>query len=263
MPIFKMRKRRPQQLDISFGWGGWRRGAGRPKIQGRRVAVPHRARPTVRSRYPLHVVSRFVRDLRSMRTDTRAAIIRKAFVAGCKRDGFRIIDWSIQKDHLHLVVEARDKQSLARGMQGLGVRLARGLNAFLGRTGSVFAERYSARELHSPRDVRNTRAYVMNNARRHHAQRGLEWEDGTVDPYSSWAWFDGWRDCPRELVELVEEVRAGPEAERPVAEAHTWLLREGWRRHGLVRVDEVPGLRRSRWRIKAGHEPDWTAFGFE
>lgn len=245
---------------MSFGWGGWRRGAGRPKVRDRRVAVPHRARPPVRSRYPLHVVLRFRRDLRSMRTDARAAVIRRAFVAGCNKDGFRIIDWSIQNDHLHLVVEARDKESLARGMQGFCVRLARGLNAHLGRTGSVFAERYSARELKSPREARNCRAYVANNARRHDAQRGLEWEDGTVDPYSSWAWFDGWRDCPRQL---AREARAGPEAEQPVAAAKTWLLREGWRRHGLVKVDEVPGLRRSRWKIKPGHEPDWSAFGFE
>jgi len=251
-----MRKRRPKQLDISFRtWGGWRRGAGRPRARGRRVAVPHRARPTVRSRYPLHVVLRFRRDLRSMRTDARAAVIRRAFVAGCNKEGFRIIDWSIQRDHLHLVVEARDKASLARGMQGFCVRLARGLNALLGRTGSVFAERYSARELNSPREARNCRAYVMNNARRHDAQRGLEWEDGTVDPYSSWAWFDGWRDCPREV---IEEARAGPEAEQPVAEAHAWLLREGWRRHGLVTLDEIPGLRRSRWRILPGEEPDWS-----
>ena len=195
-----------------------------------------------------------------MRNDARAAVIRGAFVAGCKRDGFRIVDWSIQGDHLHLVVEARDKQSLARGMQGFCVRVARGLNAHLGRTGSVFAERYSARELKSPREVRNARAYVMLNARRHDAQRGLDWEEGEVDPYSSWAWFDGWRDCPKML---VEEARAGSEAEQPVEEARSWLLREGWRRHGLVRVDEVPGLRRSRWRIQPGHEPDWSAFGFE
>lgn len=188
-----------------------------------------------------------------MRNDARAAVIRRAFVAGCKKNGFRIIDWSIQKDHLHLLVEARDKQSLSRGMQGFCVRVARGLNAHLGRTGSVFAERYSTRELKSPREVRNCRAYVMLNGRRHDAQRGLDWADGTVDPYSSWAWFDGWRDCRKML---VEKARTG-------TEARSWLLREGWRRHGLVRVDEVPGLRRSRWRIQEGHEPDWSAFGFE
>ena len=132
---------------------------------------------------------RFKKGLGSMRTDARARVIRGAFVDGHERDGFRIIDCSIQGDHLHLIVEARDKQSLARGMQGLCVRVARRLNAHLGRKGSVFAERYNARELKSPRQVRNARAYVMNNARRHEAQRGREWPRGAIDPYSSWAWF--------------------------------------------------------------------------
>lgn len=236
-----MRKRRPQQLDISFGWGGWRRGAGRKKVRGRRLRVPHRARPKVLARYPLHVTVRFRRELRSMRSKARAAVIRRAFVAGCKRDGFRIIDWSIQGDHLHLVVEARDNASLSRGMQGLCVRIARGINGLLGRTGSVFAERYNARVLKSPREARSSRAYVINNHHRHMAQQGI-FTSG-VDPYSSWAWFDGWRDCPREF---VQRARAGPEAEPPVAEPHTWLLRVGWRRHGLVKVDEIPGHRKRR-----------------
>jgi hypothetical protein len=145
-------------------------------------------------------------------------------------------------------------------MQGLCVRVARGLNGLLGRTGAVFAERYSARELRSPREARNCRAYVLNNARRHDFQRGELWPRGAVDPYSSWAWFDGWRDCKQRY---IDRARDGPEEEAPVAEARSWLLTEGWRRHGLVRVDEVPGLRRSRGNIKPGHEPDWTAFGFE
>ena len=256
-----MRKRRPQQRDINFdGWGGWRRGAGRPRVRGRRVAVPHRARRPVRSRYPLHVVVRFRRELRSMRTKARAATIRKAFVAGCRKDGFRIIDWSIQRDHLPLVVEARDKQSLARGMQGFCVRVARRLNALLGRSGSVFAERYSVRELRTPREARNCRAYVINNARRHGFQRGELWPKGALDPYSSWAWFDGWRDCKQRS---IERARAGLEKEAPGAEARSWWLTEGWRRHGLVGIDEVPGLRGRRVDIKPGHEPDWTAFGFE
>ena len=156
------------------------------------------------------------------------------------------------------MVEAKDNDSLSRGMQGLCVRLARRLNAQLGRSGPVFAERYNARELKTPREIRNCRAYVLNNHHRHAAQQGMD--SSGVDPYSSWAWFDGWKDCP---AKWVAKARAGPERSRPVAEAHTWLLSEGWRRHGLVRVDEIPGLRRSRWKINPGALPDWAALGFD
>jgi REP element-mobilizing transposase RayT len=177
-----------------------------------------------------------------MRTEARAAVVRKAFVAGCERTRFRIIDWSLQGDHLHLIVEARDTSCLSRGMQGFCVRVARRLNAHIGRSGAVFAERYNARELKSPNEVRNARAYVMNNARRHDVQSGGELAPSGVDPFSSWAWFDGWRDCPSAL---LRKARAGPESESPVAEARTWLMKKGWRRHGLIRLEEIPGLRRS------------------
>jgi REP element-mobilizing transposase RayT len=207
--------------------------------------VPHRARPRVRARYPLHVSVRFLRELGSMRTRARASVIRAALVAGCRMPGFRVVDWSIQGDHLHLIVEASDNTHLARGMQGLCVRVARRLNAHLGRRGTVFRERYSARELRTPRETRNARAYVLNNARRHDAQRGVVWPRGAFDPHSSWAWFDGWRDAEHEY---IERARAGPEKEAPVARARSWLLQVGWRRHGLVRVDEIPRFRRPRRR---------------
>ena len=175
-----------------------------------------------------------------MRKKKRAAVIRNAFVAGCKRDGFRIVDWSIQDDHIHAIVEARDNPSLARGIQGLCVRVSRGLNRILERRGSVFAERYHVREMKTPREVRLARAYVINNLRRHEAQHGRVMPNGWVDPLSSWAWFDGWRDC---AAIRQDKARAGPEKKPPVATPHTWLLKVGWRRHGLVCVDEVPGMK--------------------
>jgi REP element-mobilizing transposase RayT len=152
--------------------------------------------------------------------------------------GFRVIDWSIQGDHLHLIVEADNTVALSRGMQGLSIRIARGLNRALGRKGKVFADRYHVRVLTTPREVRNARAYVMLNARRHAAQRGRRLVHREVDIYSSWAWFDGWKDCPKSW---IRKARAGPDAERCNTDPQTWLMRVGWRRHGLIRLGEVPG----------------------
>jgi hypothetical protein len=108
-------------------------------------------------------------------------------------------------------------------MQGLSVRLARALNKLWRRKGKVFADRYHARCLRTPREVRSAIAYVLHNARRHGAQvHG-------PDEYSSGPWFDGWT---RPVVH--------PERSSPVASAKSWLLRVGWRRHGLIRPDELP-----------------------
>jgi len=120
--------------------------------------------------------------------------------------------------------------ALSRALQGLCVRIARGLNAVLGRCGAVFADRHHFRLLKTPREVRNALLYVLQNARRHTQRDPDRILDPTwVDPRSSARWFDGWRD--------LEPEDGG---DRVVAPAQSWLLTTGWRRHGLLRVDERP-----------------------
>jgi REP element-mobilizing transposase RayT len=177
------------------------------------------------------------RHVGNLRTKKRVRVIRQA-IARAVAGGFRIVDWSIQGDHMHLIVEAAGTAALSRSMQGLCIRIARGLNRELGRRGKVFADRYHAHVLKTPTEVRNARAYVMLNARRHTLQRGQPMLQRRVDPYSSWAWFDGWKDCPPAWVRAA---RSGPDAERCNAEPKSWLMRIGWRRHRLIRIDEVPG----------------------
>jgi hypothetical protein len=126
-----------------------------------------------------------------------------------------------------MIVEAKDRPALARGVQGLLIRVAKALNRLWGRRGSVFGDRYHDKVLRTPREVRSALAYVLNNARKH----GLRLAQA-VDVFASGAWFDGWREKFR--------ARGVPEA-RPVAAPRTWLLRVGWRRHGLIRLAEIPG----------------------
>ena len=141
--------------------------------------------------------------------------------------------YSIQTDHGHFIVEAVGREALGRGMKSLSARFGRAVNRALGRKGPVLAERYHLRVLRSPRQVRNALAYVLLNARRHLAKRrGRAAVRGErLDPASSARWFDGWA---RPHAALHERARA-------VAPAHTWLLRVGWRRHGLIAPTEVPG----------------------
>ncbi len=232
------KRRKSQQLVMTYGtWGGWRPGAGRKPSKRRNKRVLHRKRSEISRRNPVHVTVKVRSELNSLRTKKRVQVIRRAFVAACAGDGFRIIDWSIQGTHLHLIIEADSTAQLSRGMQGFCVRVARGLNGMVGRKGSVFTERYHMRALDTPTEIRNCRAYVLNNFRRHAAQAGRQVDSGWVDPHSSWAWFDGWRDLSREQARLAKQERAGP---APVAKPKSWLLCVGWRKRGLVRVNEVP-----------------------
>src|SRR6185369_703513 len=113
---------------------------------------------------------------------------------GKHREHFRVTHFSVQGNHLHLVTEATDRERLSHGMQGLTIRIARRLNAALARRGRVFLERYHARALRTPREVRHALAYVLLNERRHLAlERGLSLPPWYFDPCSSAREFDGWR----------------------------------------------------------------------
>jgi REP element-mobilizing transposase RayT len=172
-------------------------------------------------------------------------VLRRAFILGCgarkdadgNRSRFRICQFSIQGNHIHLVCEAADANALSRGVQGFKIRVTRALNKLWHRRGTVFADRYHAEIKKTPREVRTCVAYVIQNARKHGVALP-QWTHG-VDPFSSAWYFDGWSD--ERWRRGLSPPEALPDAPGPpVAEAHTWLLRKGWRRWGLVATDEVP-----------------------
>ncbi|MBI5361837.1 MAG: transposase [Planctomycetes bacterium] len=217
-------KRSVQQSAFEFKQrGGARPGAGRKRLSPRPL-VPHRARPKLSGRHPLHVTLRTVEGVQSQRSRGVHAVLRAALREGAERFGLRVVHYGAASNHVHLVCEAESEHALARGMKGLTVRLAHAVNRFLGRSGALFADRYHARELKAPRDVRNVLAYVFGNARKHGAI-----VSELLDPCTSAACFDGWK----------ERFAAHGEATW-LARARTWLLTAGWRRHGLLSIRELP-----------------------
>ncbi|MEQ9497470.1 MAG: transposase [Deltaproteobacteria bacterium] len=207
-------------------WGGRRKGAGRKPV-GARASVSHRTRPSVSVHQPLHVTLRVREAVPNLRTSTMFRAVRAALEAGAERFGFRLVHFSVLRNHLHLIAEADDKVALARGMKGLKVRVARAINRVAGRRGTVFSDRYHAHALRSPSQTRNALAYVLNNFRKHEAQRGRRLAPGFIDPCSSAAAFDGWRERDAEPSTLARAVG--------------WMLRKGWRKRGLLSVAAVPG----------------------
>jgi putative transposase len=224
---------RPRQLSLPAPrtWGGKRKGAGAKPRSGR-PGTPHCARPVHKAAHPVHVTLRARRDLPSLRQPTLFLAVKGSIAKG-SRDSFRILHFSVQSDHLHMMVEATDAGSLSAGARGLCIRIARAINKTLGRCGRVWGDRYHARALKTPREVRNGLVYVMMNIKKHHRGR---WRG--LDPCSSAAWFDGFRDPPA--------MTAVP---CPVAPPATWLAREGWRRHGLIATGDCP--------VTRGPPPAW------
>ena len=179
--------------------------------------------------------------------------LQAAMRGGCERFGFRLTEWSLQANHIHMICEADDEVAMGRGLKGVGVRLSKKVNGVQGRRGSVLTDRYHAHVLRTPIEVRNALLYVLSNVRKHDAALGRYGRrpgryapmpaEGVfpVDPASSAPWFLGWRVIEARgspIVWIPEEVLASP---APVAEPRSWLLREGWKKHGLLHVLEIPG----------------------
>src|SRR3954470_20803982 len=128
--------RRMKQLELpAKGRGGRRLGAGRPRKKT--AGVSHLKRPTLPPRFPIHITLRVRSDVPNLRTDKRFLAAKRAFRYGCDKFGMRLIEFSVQSNHIHLIVEANDRRALSRGMQALLIRLAKQLNRASERSGSV------------------------------------------------------------------------------------------------------------------------------
>jgi REP element-mobilizing transposase RayT len=235
--LLAMASRKFEQLTLDHtrycsGRGGPRVGAGRPR--GPRPRVLHRRRERLAARIPLHVTIRLRADLPSLRQPRFVRRFRVSLSEACVRHGFRVVHYSIQRDHVHLLIEAQDNVAIACGMKCVGARIGKLVNRLFGRSGPVLDGRYHRRPLGTPLEVRRALCYVLLNHRHHATQRRSKRlnASGLPDPASSGRWFDGWSvpTAPPDWREV-----------REVAPARTWLLRTGWRRHRLIDPAEVPG----------------------
>lgn len=173
----------------------------------------------------MHVTLKVQKGVPSLRSARLVRELERSFAVARERRDFRLVHYSIQRDHAHLIVEAEGPDALGRGMKSISGRLAGAVNRVFGRSGRVLEDRYHMRALRTPRDVRAALRYVLLNARKHDRARAVE-----VDPASSGRWFDGWKG--------LAPVSGEPS---PVAQPRSWLLAHGWRRWGLLDPRDVPG----------------------
>jgi REP element-mobilizing transposase RayT len=219
--------------------GGKRPGAGRPK-NGERASERHKKRPALVARYPVHGILRVEQDVGSLRRAHAYHAIRAALDVVKARDDFRVVEISLQRKHIHLIVEAANEVALARGMQSLQISAARKVNAAVSkhrgrkRIGRVFVDRYHARILKTPTDVRNVLNYVMNNWRHHGEDKWFDSVNWDVDWFSSAPRFTGWREPAPTMSSRYHPLGT--------CAAETWLLRIGWTRGGPpISMYAVPG----------------------
>jgi REP element-mobilizing transposase RayT len=199
-----------RSVQLSFpptGRGGARPGAGRPRGK----LVTHHGRDPVDARHPLHLVLRIRPGVWSLRSKALFRQIRYSLEKVREREGFRIVHFNVQGNHIHAIIEADSTEALSRAMQSMGTRIAKRINARMERRGPVFEDRYFVRPLPTPSQVANAISYVLENSRRHDARKGF------IAPPS---------DRPEPFTS-AEFAGADPPL---VSEPQTWLLCVGWMR---------------------------------
>ena len=222
------------QKRMTSGHGGPRKGAGAKRVG--RGQVPHRQRIGFQKLTPAHVTLRVVKGLSNLRQRSFVMEVRKTFARGCERGDCRLVEYSIQHNHLHLIVEAESQDALSRGMKSIAARFALAVNRVFRRTGKVIAGRYHVQLLTSPTQVRNALRYVLLNIRKHFKPRNGHAPPVKIDEASSGSQFDGWRASSESL-----RVKAATQEVVGVAKAASWLLSKGWRRRGLIDLSATPG----------------------
>ncbi len=213
-------------------WGGRRAGAGRkPKPAKARTFVAHRTRPVHKKRHPVHVTVRARKGLPSFRHQHIHQMLKGVLEAQMRRryaGDFQVVHYSVQSNHLHLVIEATDKATMRSGVSGLVIAFAKRLNNLLARdNGKVWGDRYHSRDLTTPSEVRNALVYLLQNFRKH----GATTYGPVVDHFSSALRFAGWSTWVGSLPDP---------SPLPARRPRTWLLGEGWTTRGLLSPRERP-----------------------
>ncbi len=218
------------QCDTGRRHGGKRKGAGRKsqRTDGR-SCDPKRKRGRFRGRRALHVTLRAERGVASLRDGRLIQLIRNGFLAiKQSRKDFAVIHYSIQSNHIHLIVEADDNEALGRGMKAVGIRIAKAVNKVFQRTGKVLETGYHAQTLRKDRQIHNALRYVLLNTRKHTRGRGRP----QIDPFSSMRWFEGFSGP-----ELPADRDGEPEVSTPFIRA----LERSWQYLGRIHPSEIPG----------------------
>jgi hypothetical protein len=159
-----------------------------------------------------------------------------------EREGFRVVHWSVQSNHVHMIVEAEDQEALTRGMKRITIRLAKRWNKLWERKGAVFDDAYHFVSLDTPTQVRNALVYVLQNAKRHGVTlRGL------LDHCSTAPAFEAWRE--QEACFVQRALSAGQAEHLGPAEG---LAPGEWRSPECARATQAQGRAHSQAKAKPG-----------
>lgn len=217
-------KKRAKQLEMKGlkGWGGKRRNAGRKNLS---KTVNHMKRESFNEKKPLQITMKFKAGLPDLRSKKMHLEFQRALVKA-KAFGLRVIQYTLESNHIHFVVECEGNRALGSAMKSFGSTFGKAVRKLAGGVGSVFVGRYHLSVLKNPTQTRNSLRYVLLNRFKHEKSHPDD------NPFSSGKYFANWP-------ELLNRRRSKAWPEAPVlpeylSPARTWLATRGWMRAALA-----------------------------
>ena len=198
--------------------GGSRRGAGRPRARLHDPA--HTARPQLNSRTPSHVTLRFVEEVPNLRSEAFLNEFTRA-IEKAKAKGLAVSQFAIESNHIHLLIEVADNDTLTRGLLSLQGSITWGLRRAFRYFGSVFAGRFHLHPLASPREMKNALAYVLFNHAKHCKVEWFADVFSSAFAFGELHWFVGRTTRPPKWQAQID---------RSLTPARSWLQKLGWKR---------------------------------
>jgi len=152
------------------------KGAGRPALWDK--GIRHTLRPRLKKASSLHLTIKVKKIKAEIKNKAVLNLLKRA-ISNARKQGLIIIHYTLEYDHINLLIEADNNSTLAKGMQSLGVTLSKGINRLKKLKGAVYKHRYHFRQISSPSELKKVMSYIFNNGLKHKSARSL------VNPYNS------------------------------------------------------------------------------
>lgn len=146
------------------------KGAGRKALHDK--GIRHTERETIKKLSSLHLTIKIERNKAGLKNKTVLALLHKAIMKA-RKIGLGIIHYTLEYDHVHLLVEASDNEILGKGMQSFGICFSKGINKYKTQKGQVYKTRYHLRVLKTFREIKNVLNYIFGNAVKHRSSNFL------------------------------------------------------------------------------------------
>ncbi|MGZ3789032.1 MAG: transposase [Bacteriovorax sp.] len=152
------------------------KGAGRPAIHD--IGIRHSSRPFLKKPSSLHLTVKIKKNRADMKNKSVLGLLKRA-IKNARRQGLKVIHYSLEYDHVHLLIEADNNYILGKGMQAFGVTLSKAINRMRKLKGGVYKHRYHFRHISSARELKNVMNYIFTNGLKHKTAKNI------MNPFNS------------------------------------------------------------------------------